>query len=189
MRSLRSAPLVGLAGVLSFVALAGCGNDDGGGSGGGKTHPVAEAAPVGRQPPALASDGVWVKGEPFTLEALAAQKRPVLVEMGFSSCKRCQATIPHLAGWSTKYGPKGLQVIFVNDGTVSPPLEGVRDLVKKLGVEFPVLHDEHGVTAKAYGVSAYPHVFLIDRTGHIVWDGSPMGRDALVESEIRKIVD
>jgi peroxiredoxin len=97
--------------------------------------------------------------------------------------------VPHLATWNKKYGDQGLQVVFVNDGTVSPPLEAVQKFVTELGITFPVLHDEHGATARAYGVSAYPHVFLVDKKGGIVWDGSPVGKEAEVEERIRGVLN
>jgi thiol-disulfide isomerase/thioredoxin len=172
--------------LLAALALGACG-DRGGDAAGGAAGNGSPEAPLRAAPP-LASDGAWVKGGPLHLDALRG-KKAVLVEVGFSSCKRCRATVPHLAAWSQRYGARGLEVVFVNDGTVSPPLADVQRFVADLAVPFPVLHDERGTTAKAYGVAAYPHLFLIDKRGGIVWDGSPVGREAEVEAEIEKALN
>jgi peroxiredoxin len=173
-------------GLGAALALAACG--DGGGAGTASSEKAGAPGAVERPAPALSTDGTWVKGGPVDLAALR-EKKVVLLEVGFASCKRCQSTIPKLDKWRRAYAEKGLEVVFVNDGTVSPPLESAQGLVKSFGIEFPVLHDANGTTAKAYGVSAYPHVFLIDRRGGIAWDGSPMGKEAELEKQIEKVLN
>lgn len=50
-----------------------------------------------------------------------------------------------------------------------------RALIAKLGLEFPLLVDEHLVAIRAWGVTdepneiAWPAVFLIDANGKVVW--------------------
>jgi peroxiredoxin len=174
-------------GLSAAFLLAACA-DDGRGAGTSSPEKTPQPGAVERPAPALAADGTWVKGGPVDLAALR-EKKVVLLEVGFSSCKRCRSTIPYLTKWSQRYADKGLEVMFVNDGTVSPPLESVKGFVKEMGIPFAVLHDANGTTAKAYGVSAYPHVFLIDRRGGIAWDGSPVGKDAEVEQQIEKLLN
>src|ERR1700741_1476619 len=161
MRSTRGR--VGLVVLGGALALAACGKD-GGTAGTSSGEKTAKPAAVERPAPALATDGTWVTGGPVDLAALR-DKKVLLLEVGFASCKRCRSTIPKLDKWSRDYAAKGLEVVFVNDGTVRPSLDSVQGFVKDMGIEFPVLHDANGTTAKAYGVSAYPHVFLIDRRG------------------------
>jgi peroxiredoxin len=185
---MRSIPMrllsLGLCGALALAACA----DQGGTAGTSSGEKTPAPGAVERPAPPIATDGTWVKGGPVDLAALRG-KKVVLLEVGFASCKRCQSTIPKLDKWSRDYAAKGLEVMFVNDGTVLPAIESVQGLVKDFGIPFPVLHDANGTTAKAYGVSAYPHVFLIDRNGGIAWDGSPIGKEAEVVKQIEKVLN
>jgi thiol-disulfide isomerase/thioredoxin len=142
--------------------------------------------PAGREAPPLVPGGMWVQGGPITLESLRG--KAVLLEFGFAGCKRCAAVVPHLVRWSREHGER-VQAIFVNDGTASPRLEVLQSFVKDLGVTFPVVHEEGGESAKAYEVTAFPRLVLIDRRGRIAWEGSPIGREAEVSETLSKVVE
>ena len=58
--------------------------------------------------------------------------------------------------------------------SVDPPATSAA-LVKKLGLTFPVLSDEHRAITRAFGVEdaangiSWPAIFVIDKAGRIVW--------------------
>jgi len=64
---------------------------------------------------------------------------------------------------------KGLVVLAVS---IKEKPATVDAWVKKAGLTFPVLLDEDGFAARAWKVRATPTVFLINRRGHVVGQGS-----------------
>jgi peroxiredoxin len=48
----------------------------------------------------------------------------------------------------------------------------IRDAVKRFGLTHPVLRDEAGVVGHAYGATNTPHLFVIDKTGTLVYAGA-----------------
>jgi len=64
---------------------------------------------------------------------------------------------------------KGLVVLAVS---IKESPETVDTWVKKVGLPFPVFLDENGAAARAWRVRATPTVFLIDRKGRVVGQGT-----------------
>jgi len=80
---------------------------------------------------------------------------------------------------------KGVVWLAINSGAPGKQGHGVelnRDAKKLYSLEHPVLIDESGQVGKAYGASNTPHMFVIDKTGQIVYrgaiDNSPDGEGA-----------
>ena len=48
-----------------------------------------------------------------------------------------------------------------------------RSAAKKWKMDHPILIDESGEVGKAYGAKTTPHIFVIDRRGHLVFKGAP----------------
>ena len=57
--------------------------------------------------------------------------------------------------------------------------------VRQQGITYPVLYDDSGATGHAYGARTTPHMFIIDPTGKIAYNGAidddPSGRKAKPE--------
>ena len=53
---------------------------------------------------------------------------------------------------------------------------------QKNGISYPVLYDETGAIGHAYGAKTTPHMFIVDATGKIAYNGAidndPSGREA-----------
>lgn len=50
--------------------------------------------------------------------------------------------------------------------------DDIRDAAKRFGLTHPVLRDESGVVGRAYGATNTPHLFVIDRSGALVYAGA-----------------
>lgn len=115
------------------------------------------------------SGGLWINSEPLTLKSLHG--RVVLIEFWTFACYNCRNTLPSLKKWDAQYRDKGLTII----GVHTPELDFERDIdqlrreVTGLGIKYPVATDQDYSTWKAYGVEAWPTLFLLDKQGRVRW--------------------
>ena len=115
------------------------------------------------------SNGIWINSEPLTLKGLHG--RVVLIEFWTFACYNCRNTLPSLKKWDAQYRDKGLTIV----GVHTPELDFERDLdqlrreVAALGIQYPVVTDQDYSTWKAYGVEAWPTLFVLDKQGRVRW--------------------
>lgn len=112
----------------------------------------------------------------------------VLIDFWQTWCPPCVEEIPHLKSLQEKYKSQGLIILGVTDRLDQDGVEKWRELVRGKGINYSALMDEKGTTAAQYNVGGYPHKFIIDRGGRLVYDkrGYQRGDEAEVEREIRK---
>lgn len=134
------------------------------------------------------SNGTWINSEPLTLKSL--QGRVVLIDFWTFACYNCLNTLPHVKVWDTQYRDKGLTIIGVH--TPESDLErnesDLRRQVTALDIKYPVVTDNDYSTWKAYGVEAWPTVFLLDKQGRVRWTHVGEGRYEETEDVIKKLL-
>jgi len=134
------------------------------------------------------SSGMWINSEPLTLKSLHG--RVVLIEFWTFACYNCRNTLPSLKKWDAQYRDQGLTII----GVHTPELDFERDIdqlrreVTKLGINYPVVTDQDYSTWKAYGVEAWPTVFLLDKQGRVRWTHVGEGYYDQTEEVIKKLL-
>ncbi len=134
------------------------------------------------------SNGIWINSEPLSLKSL--QGRVVLIDFWTFACYNCRNTLPFLKKWDAQYRDKGLTII----GVHTPELDFERDIdqlrreVAGLGINYPVVTDQDYSTWKAYGVEAWPTVFLLDKQGRIRWSHVGEGYYDETEEVIKKLL-
>ena len=108
-------------------------------------------------------------GKPVTSAQLARQ--PHLVYFWFTNCPPCVKTSPILAELFNKYSKQGFKVVGANaDKVLELPYDDkVRnEYAKKYGFNFTLAH-LNPETQQAYGgVSVFPTMFFVDKSGTIV---------------------
>jgi len=93
-------------------------------------------------------------------------KTPVLLVFWATWCPECKAAIPEINAMAT--GPLAEKLrIFGLDFRESR--EKVALAVKSRGIRYPVLLDERGQAARAYGVVGIPTYVLIGRDGKVAY--------------------
>ncbi|MCA9538565.1 MAG: TlpA family protein disulfide reductase [Myxococcales bacterium] len=145
-----------LFGLFAAPALAGTPDDDDTEDREQETLPLQSAMPQFSAP--------TLGGESFELRALVG--RPALVNLWASWCKPCKAEIPVLNALHRRHAVDGLQVVGVS---IDLDLATTEQTVEALGVEYKVLHDAQGVSARPFRVQNVPATFLFDRQGRLVW--------------------
>ena len=134
------------------------------------------------------SSGQWINSEPLTLKSLRG--RVVLIEFWTFACYNCRNTLPSLKKWDAQYRDKGLTII----GVHTPELDFERDIdqlrreVAALGIKYPVITDQDYSTWKAYGVEAWPTLFVLDKQGRVRWTHVGEGYYDETEQVIKKLL-
>ena len=141
----------------------------------------------------------WIQGEPIEIPNADAtptpqtdpqDDRPVMVvEFWATWCPPCVESIPHLSSLQKKYGDK-VAII----GVTSEDAGTVKPFVKEKGdkMNYRVVIDDDGKTAagymEAYGARGIPHAFIVNREGHVVWQGHPLSEsfDPTLERVIKQ---
>ena len=122
---------------------------------------------VGTQaPPFALSD---VQGQPYTLEALRARQKPVLLLFSDPGCGPCTALLPEIGRWQRDYAGK-LTLAIISRGTP----EVNRSKTSEQGIIQVLLQQEREVAA-AYQVTGLPGAVLVRPDGTI---GSPLAQGA-----------
>jgi thiol-disulfide isomerase/thioredoxin len=142
---------------------------------------------LGKEPPALPRTGNWVNSE-RRLSLGELRGRVVLLQFAFLRCAACDLLTPHVAEWQRRYEARGLSVLYVDNGRTDSlsALEGAhveRDL------RHPLLHDRLGRAVAAYGVRAFPTVYVIGRDGRVAWNGVATGAEAVIQRAIEQALE
>lgn len=124
----------------------------------------------------------FVNVEPFKLGDYVG-KKVILIEFITYTCINCQRTFPFMKQWHETYEKDGLVVIGIHTPEFS--YERDRDNVvaamKKEGITFSIVQDNDYQTWNAYANRFWPHRYIIDYNGNIVFDH--IGEGAYKETE------
>jgi thiol-disulfide isomerase/thioredoxin len=134
------------------------------------------------------SNGIWINSEPLTLKGLHG--RVILIEFWTFACYNCRNTLPTVKKWHAQYRDKGLTIIGVHtpESDLERNVDDVRREVAALGIKYPVVTDNDYSTWKAYGVEAWPTLFLLDQQGRVRWTHVGEGAYDETEEAIKKLL-
>jgi len=108
-------------------------------------------------------------GKPVASNQYAGQ--PHLVYFWFTNCPPCVKTSPILAELYNKYAAKGFKVVGANaDKVLELPYDDKArsDYAKKYGFNFTLAHLNAPMQQAYGGVSVFPTMFFVDKSGTIV---------------------
>jgi peroxiredoxin len=130
---------------------------------------VGEPAPLFELPDV---DGATVRLEPSTAAA-------TLVVFTANGCPYARAWHDRIQDVARDHADRGVTVLQVvsndDDGHPEDSLESMRQRVATGDFAGPLLHDAVQSVAQAYGATATPEIFLIDREGVLRYHGAPDG--------------
>lgn len=118
-------------------------------------------------------------------------KNLVLIDFWTYSCINCQRTIPYLNAWYEKYKDKGLVIIGVHtpEFDFEKDYNNVKRAIEKFGIKYPVVQDNEYKTWNAYKNRYWPHKYLIDIDGFIVYDHIGEGAYEETERKIQELLE
>lgn len=120
-------------------------------------------------------------GEEVDLRKL--QGKVVLLDFWGVWCRHCIEMLPALKRLSEKADPAKVMIISIDEHD-SP--KKWAQFVAKNGMTWPQIYDETGILAQTYGVTSYPHYFLISTDGIVLMDGWRINRQ---EDALRKAIE
>lgn len=125
---------------------------------------AAHAAPtVGEPPP----DGLGKTPKGEEIRISERRGKVVLVSFWASWCGFCRQQLPVLEALQQAAGHERMEVVVVN---FKEPPRTYRDIVRKLrGLTVTLTHDRDGSISDAYGVTAVPRLFMVDKAGRLGW--------------------
>lgn len=132
--------------------------------------------------------GEWINSPALNLAGLRG--KVVLVDFWTYSCINCQRTIPYIQSWWKKYKDQGLVIVGVHtpEFEFEKDTDNVKSAMEKYGVDWPVVQDNDYKIWKAYKNQFWPHKYLIDQEGKIVYDHIGEGGYEETEREIQKLL-
>jgi peroxiredoxin len=103
--------------------------------------------------------------------------KPVVLEWFNPGCPfvRKAHTKGSLVGTTKRYTDQGVVWLAINSAAPGKEGHGVEkntDAKRAYGMDYPILIDESGDVGHAYGATNTPHMFVIDKTGTLVYRGA-----------------
>jgi peroxiredoxin len=100
---------------------------------------------------------------------------PVVLHVWSSECGPCRADARLIETTWQRWGRRGVAVLGVS---VDEPADKAQQFARQYDLSYPLLHDEGGRVAEAYGVTSLPETFFISSSGEVVGQvsGSPSVR-------------
>ncbi len=135
----------------------------------------------------IAKPAGFVNSQPFKLADFIG-KKVILVDFIDYSCINCQRTFPYMKDWWSKYKDQGLEIVAFHTPEFSfeKDQKNVEAAAKQFGLTFPIVLDNDYATWNAYGNQYWPHKYLIDIHGNVVYDHIGEGEYDNTEKEIVK---
>ncbi len=132
--------------------------------------------------------GTWFNSEPFTIAEQLERGNIVLIDFWTYSCINCVRTLPYLRSWHEKYADRGLVILGVHrpEFAFEHSTENVAAAIERLDVTWAVAQDNDSRTWNEFENRYWPHKFLFDTTGKVVYSHFGEGRYAETERQIRQ---
>ncbi|MEJ2009824.1 MAG: redoxin domain-containing protein [Acidobacteriota bacterium] len=144
-------------------------------------------------PPAPGVEGTgsnveWINSSPLTMAGLRG--KVVMIDFWEYTCINCIRTFAENKKWYERYHKYGFEIIGVHcpEFDVAYRVKNVREAVKRFGLPYPVVVDDHFLIWRAYHNSTWPNRFLIDAKGYIRYDRSGEGADDALEHAIQQLL-
>ena len=116
-------------------------------------------------------------GEEVNLENMRG--KVTVVSFWATWCPPCLKELPVLENIQGQVGKDKLEVVAVN---FKEPRKHFNKIKKKLAnLKLTLTHDRKGRISKKYGVTALPHVLIIDKQGKIIYQNLGYGEKGVME--------
>jgi thiol-disulfide isomerase/thioredoxin len=118
----------------------------------------------------------WINSPELSPKSLKGMA--VLVEFWTFMCYNCLNALPHVRDLYAKYRNRGFVVVGVHTPELGPErvAENVRSVVKRLGIDYPVVIDNDNKIWNAYHNQYWPAAYFADATGKLRFYTTRMAR-------------
>ncbi|WP_088958777.1 thioredoxin family protein [Variovorax sp. HW608] len=167
--------LVGVAAAAAVVCFA---------AAGAGSAPASQS----RSTPEFRDIDTWINSQPLKLEELRG--KVVLVDFWTYTCINCLNHLPYVKEWNEKYKDQGLVVVGVHtpEFAFEKSTGNVQDAVQRLQIKHAVAQDNSYATWRSFDNQYWPTVYLIDKSGKIVYSHFGEGSYATTEKKIQALL-
>ena len=99
--------------------------------------------------------------------------KPVFLGFLSTDCIHCQRMSPIIERLYVNYSDKVAFIVVISYGTSS--MSDVQAFANEYGLQCTVLYDKDGKVYDRYGLSGYPTLFIVNKTGKISWSNKASG--------------
>ncbi len=110
-----------------------------------------------------------LSGEPYTLRDLRGEI--VVLNFWSGECPWSRHFDAYFNERAPLWAQAGIWMLHISSNANEEPTD-TEEAVEELGVEQPILDDPGNVVADAFGAQTTPHVFVIDPTGRVAYQGA-----------------
>lgn len=137
----------------------------------------------------MVSPSGFVNTRSFTLKDIVG-KKVILLDFMTYSCINCQRTFPYLNAWYKRYKDEGLEIVAIHtpEFAFEKKIENVQKAALDFGLTFPIVLDNDYATWNAYENQYWPHKYLIDINGNVVYDHVGEGSYDKTEAKIVELL-
>jgi cytochrome c biogenesis protein CcdA/thiol-disulfide isomerase/thioredoxin len=130
------------------------------------TKDVLNVTTVKQAPEFVGIQG-WINSNGESKQSLKG--KVVLVDFWTYSCINCIRTIPYLTKWYETYKDQGFEIVGVHapEFSFEKKIENVQKAITERGIKYPIGLDNDFKTWNAFGNTAWPGEYLIDKDGNI----------------------
>lgn len=138
--------------------------------------------------PELPANTRTLDGTPITLSSLRG--RVVVLHFWTFDCGNCEHMQPSYAAWDERYRARGLSIVGVHtpEQAHERDLGRLRQVVKDKKIAWPVIPDSGYLVWDAFGVKAWPTIFVLGKDGKIVQSFVGDDRAGEIEALITKLL-
>lgn len=142
--------------------------------------------PINPPAPEFPPVSAWLNATSLPLSRMLGRKIVVVAFLNPTSINSARV-LPALQGWFDRYALHQVMVV----GVLTPDLNFHREavwakqIIKRYGIEYPVILDSDRRVWKAYANEGWPALYLVDKKGRIVFDRLGEGGYQEFEQELR----
>ena len=131
---------------------------------------------------------VWLNSPPLAMGELRG--KVVLVDFWTYDCINCLNHLPYIKDWHARYKDQGLVVVGVHspEFAYEKSTKNVQKAIEKLKIEHAVAQDNGHRTWNAFRNSYWPAVYLIDKSGRIVYSHFGEGSYKQTENKLQALL-
>jgi len=118
----------------------------------------------------------------------------VVLDFWGSWCGPCRMELPYFQQMYDKYKDKGVVFVGINweqEKTRAAHLETAKNFVQSNNYSFPVVFDHDRSAVQSYAISAFPTVFMIDKSGRVRYRnvGVSQGIEDILTAQIESLLE